>query len=314
MTFPPRWLQRILDRIDALQKRFKVSAFVIAIAKRHGDDRGGQYASLITFYGLLSVFPLLLLFITAASRILGPNSTATKNLIHSALGQFPVIGTHLETNIHALATGSTFALVASALFLLWGALGITSALQGASNEAWRVPRHREPNLWIRTGRGLLLLGVIGVSVVFTTVSASVAASGWLVHFSKLASPGLIVLGILLNLGAYLVALKILAPSARPWREVLLGAVLGGLTWSLLQHVGGYLLSHQLHRTSEIYGFFAIVLGLIFWLNNGARIFLYATETNVVFATHDWPRGLYEPSEAAKASLAAEQAARQATEN
>ena len=92
MTFPPRWLRRILDGIDALQQRFKFSAFLVAVAKRHGDDRGGQYASLITFYGLLSVFPLLLLFITAASRILGPNSKATQNLIHSALSQFPVIG------------------------------------------------------------------------------------------------------------------------------------------------------------------------------------------------------------------------------
>ena len=314
MTFPPRWLRRILDGIDALQQRFKFSAFLVAVAKRHGDDRGGQYASLITFYGLLSVFPLLLLFITAASRILGPNSKATQNLIHSALSQFPVIGGHLETNIHALANGSPFAVVASALFLLWGALGITSALQGASNEAWRVPRHREPDLWIRTGRGLLLLGVIAVSVVLTTVSASLAASGWLVHFSKLASPGLILVGILLNFGAYFVALKILAPSTRSWREVVLGAVIGGLAWSLLQHLGGYLLSHQLHRTSEIYGFFAIVLGLIFWLNIGARIFLYATESNVVWATRDWPRGLFEPSEAAKASLAAETAGLQVPEN
>jgi uncharacterized BrkB/YihY/UPF0761 family membrane protein len=247
--------------------------------------------------------------VTVASRILGPNSKTTQNLIHSALSQFPVIGTHLEANIHALATGSTFALIASILFLLWGSLGIASALQSASHEAWRVPRHREPNFWIRNGRSLLLLGVIGIAVIGTTVAAGFTTSGWLRQYSRLIAPSLIVADVVLNLGAYLVALKILAPAATRWRKLLVGAVFGALGWSALQHAGGYLLSHQLHRTTEIYGFFAIVLGLIFWLNLGARLFIYATEVNVVLATHDWPRGLFEPSDAAKASLAAEEAAR-----
>lgn len=306
MTFPPTWLRRIGDWLDAQQKRFTVSAVVVAILKRNGEDRGGLYTSLITFYGFVSLFPLLLIFVTVASRILGPNSKATQDLIHSALSQIPVIGTHLEANIHALATGSLWTLVISILFLLWGSLGITSALQSASHEAWRVPRHREPNIWIRTGRGLALLGVIGFAVIITSVSAGFTTSGWLRQFSRFIAPSLIIAGFAINIGAYLVALKILAPHDTRWRQLLSGAVLGAIGWTGIQHLGGYLLSHQLHRTTEIYGFFAIVLGLIFWLNLGARLFIYATETNVVIATHHWPRGLFEPSDAAKASMAAEQ--------
>ena len=314
MTFPPRWLKRILDRIDALQQRFKLPAFVVAVQKRYGDDRCGMYSALITFYGVLSVFPLLLLFITAASRILGPNSTAAKNLINSALSQFPVIGPQLASNIHALSQGNTVATIASALFLLWGALGLTSALQQASHDAWQRPRHQEPNLLIRTWRGLRLLGVIAVSVVLTTISAGVAASGYLSQFSRLLGPGLIALGVLINIGAYLVALHILAPKPVLWRTLLPGALIGGIGWSILQQIGGYLISHQLHRTTQIYGFFAIVLGLVFWLNLGARLFLYASEINIVAAQHSWPRGLFEPSAAAKAAIAAEQSAHDAEEN
>ena len=314
MTFPPAWLKRFGDALDALQRRFRVSAVLVAIFKRNGDDRGGLYTSLITFYGLVSIFPLLLIFITIASRIMGANSKATRDLIHSALSQFPVIGTHLASNIRALTTGSTFALIASILFLLWGSLGISSALQSASNEAWRVPRHREPNFWIRNGRGLLLLAVIGVAVIGTSVAAGFTTSGWLRQYSRFIAPSLIIAGVVINLGAYLVALKILAPKSTRWRALLTGACFGALGWTALEHIGGYLLSHQLHRTTEIYGFFAIVLGLIFWLNLGARLFLYATEINVVLATHDWPRGLFEPSDAAKASLAAEEASRAQAED
>jgi len=314
VTFPPPWLTRILDALDRLQQRFRVSAFAIAVVKRYGDDRAGMYSALITFYGLLAVFPLMLLFITAASRVLGPNSKATKSLIDSALSQFPVIGSKIASNIHALSKGNTLATVLAALFLLWGALGLTSALQTASHEAWRRPRHAEPNLWLRTGRGLLLLGVIAVAVVLTTISASVAASGYLSQFSRLLNPGLIIAGAVINICAYALALKILAPKPTGWADVLPGALVGGIAWTALQQLGGYLISHQLHRTTEIYGFFAIVLGLIFWLNLGARLFLYATEINVVRAQSAWPRGMFEPSDAAKASIAAEEQAQAGSEN
>ena len=314
MSFPPAWLRRLGDLLDRLQQRFRPSAFLVAVLKRYGDDRAGMYSALITFYGLLSVFPLLLLFITAASRILGPNSAAAKHLIDSALAQFPVIGERLAKNIHALSRGNTLATISAALFLLWGALGITSALQQASHEAWHRPRHQEPHLLIRTARGLLLLALIAVAVVLTTVSAGLAASGYLLRYSGALGPLLIVLGGLINVGCYLLALKILAPKPVRWRSLLAGAFLGGVGWSALQQLGGYLISHQLHRTTEIYGFFAIVLGLIFWLNLGARLFLYATEVNVVLAEHAWPRGLFEPSEQVREAIAAEAAAQAGAEN
>ena len=302
MNFPPRFVRAGLDRLDAVQQRFKPSAFIVAVVKRYGDDRGGMYAALITFYGLLSVFPLLLLFVTSASMILGPNSAAEKRLVNSALSQFPVIGPKLEENIHALSSGSWLAFVSSFLFLLWGSLGITSALQMASHRAWRRPRHEEPNVLIRTGRGLLLLAVIGLSVVLTTVVAGISTSGYLRNFSVLVGLGALLGGAIVNLGVYFMALRILAPDGTGWKSLMPGTLVGGLGWTGLQQLGGYLINHQLHRTTEIYGFFAIVLGLIFWLNLGAQLFLYATEINVVGVQHNWPRGLFEPSEEVKAEL------------
>jgi YihY family inner membrane protein len=287
-------LDRLLARVDALQATFRPSAVVVGVIKRYGDDRGGMYAALITFYGLLSVFPLLLLFVTIASRILGPQSKATEQLLHSALEQFPVVGTRLADNIHSLNRGSTLATVASALFLLWGSLGVTSALQTASHRMWRLPRRQEPTLVVRSARGLLLLLVVAASVVLATAGAAVSSSGYLRQFSTLAPVALFAGQVGVNLVAYLLALRVLSPAGTTWRSLLPGTLVGGLGWSLLQQFGGYLISHQLHRTSEIYGFFAIVLGLIFWLNIGAQLFLLSSELNIVLLDHDWPRSLVEP--------------------
>jgi uncharacterized BrkB/YihY/UPF0761 family membrane protein len=36
----------------------------VAVFRKFGDDRGGSLAALLTFYGFLSLFPLLLLLVT----------------------------------------------------------------------------------------------------------------------------------------------------------------------------------------------------------------------------------------------------------
>ena len=307
-------VDRSIDGLDALLRRFRVTAVAVAVIKRYGDDRGGRESALITFYGTLSVFPLLLLLTTLATKILGANSEATKRIINSALEQFPVIGPRLKDNIHTLAQGSWLAFLGSCLFLLWGSLGITSSLQMASLKMWRRPRFEEPNLLVRSWRGLRLLGVLAASVILASVVAGISASGYLRQFSELLTWGAILVGGAINLGAYFLALRILAPREVGNRSLLPGTIMGGIGWTALQQFGGYLLSHQLHRTSEIYGFFAIVIGLIFWLNIGAQLFLYSTELNVVLSEHSWPRGLREVSPEVAAEIAAAQEAGAASEN
>jgi hypothetical protein len=66
----------------------------------------------------------------------------------------------------------------------------------------------------------------------------------------------------------------------------------------LQAVGGYLVGHYLRHTSQVYGVFAIVLGLLFWLYLGAQLTLYAAEVNVVAARRLWPRSVLQPPLAA----------------
>jgi hypothetical protein len=68
----------------------------------------------------------------------------------------------------------------------------------------------------------------------------------------------------------------------------------GVAWTVLQLIGGYLVSQRLEKTSEVYGMFAIVLGLLFWLALIAQISLYAAELNVVLARRLYPRSIVQP--------------------
>jgi uncharacterized BrkB/YihY/UPF0761 family membrane protein len=44
----------------------------------------------------------------------------------------------------------------------------------------------------------------------------------------------------------------------------------------------------------VYGFFAIVLGLLSWLYLSAEVTLYGAEVNVVRARRLWPRSILQP--------------------
>jgi hypothetical protein len=52
--------------------------------------------------------------------------------------------------------------------------------------------------------------------------------------------------------------------------------------------------HNLKHASQIYGFFAIVLGMLSWLYLAAQATLYAAEVSVVRARRLWPRSLLQP--------------------
>jgi len=93
---------------------------------------------------------------------------------------------------------------------------------------------------------------------------------------------------------FLVGFRILTVPAVPTRDLLPGAVLGGLGWSALQAFGGYLVIHQLRHASQVYGFFASLLGLVSWLQLSAQVTLYAAELNVVRARRLWPRSIVQP--------------------
>ena len=58
--------------------------------------------------------------------------------------------------------------------------------------------------------------------------------------------------------------------------------------------GGYLLAHQLRHSTELYGTFAIVLGLLGFLFLAAQLSLYAAEINVVRTRRLWPRSIVQP--------------------
>jgi YihY family inner membrane protein len=282
-------IERLLRAIDRFQQRHSVLGFPFGVLKKYGDDQGGKKAALLAYYGFLSLFPLLLVFLTLLGYALAGNKQLQQQVIDTLAKQFPVIGRQVERSVSTIE-GSGVALVVGVLGTLWGGLGITQSFQDAMNDIWNVPRRQRPNFWWRLARGLAALLLVAGEVVAATVlaQASIAGPGLLGRVDLLGG------SFLLNLLLLLVMFRVLTGTRIRWRWLLPGAAVGALGWSVLQTVGVQLVNHQLERANLLYGVFAVVLVLIGWLYLSTQLVLYAAEINVVLARRLWPRSLLQP--------------------
>jgi hypothetical protein len=103
--------------------------------------------------------------------------------------------------------------------------------------------------------------------------------------------GDIAVALLINVLLYFAAFRALTPGGIGTRELLPGATVASLGFSLLITVGAGLVQHQIRHSSTTYGQFGIVIGLVGFLFLLAEISLYGAELNPVLARHLWPRAI-----------------------
>jgi membrane protein len=284
-----------VSRADDYQRRHRWAGLPVAVLYKFGDDQGTYLAAQITYYGFVAAFPLLLLLATILGYALHGNPHLQRQVLDSALAQFPVIGGQVTANIRSFH-GSTAGLVIGILGYLYGGLGIVQAVQNTLNKVWGVPRNSRPNPVRARLRSLLLLAFGGASVLLTTVlSALVAAAD---AYGASLGGGVRALAaataIALNVALFTVAFKVLTARPVTVREIRGGAVAAAVTWQALQLAGTLLLGQQLKGATASYGLFALVLGLLAWIYLGAVTVVICAEFNAVRAGQLWPRSLLGP--------------------
>ena len=164
-------------------------------------------------------------------------------------------------------------------------------MQNAMCEVWGIPKKQRPAFPMSQVWALALLCTIGIGFIVTTFLSGLAGGAGHVINGAVAHVGAVVISLVLNVGMFWLSFRIATARQVPWRQLRTGAAIAAVCWQVLQVVGGYVVSHQLHRASELYGTFGIVLGLLAWLFLQAEVTLYAAEVDVVLARRLWPRSI-----------------------
>ncbi len=285
-------VQRVLRAVDRAQRSHRSAAFVFGVVKKYGDDNGGSLAALLTYYGFLSVFPLLLVLVTVLGLVVGSYPALEQHIVNSALSQFPVIGDKLGSNIKTLHRNGPVGLAIGLVGLIWGSTGVSQSAQYAMAQVWNIPKIRRPGFLPRLGRSGLLFAVGGLFLVVSSGLSGVATVGGAQSVPFRIGGAL--LSVIADVTLMVIVFRILTPAAIKWGDLMRGAVLAGFAWSILQTGGVFLMDHELRNVSQVYGFFAIVLGILWWIYLAAQIVVYSAEMNAVRAMRLWPRSLIQP--------------------
>lgn len=279
-------LSKFVRAIDAFQQRHRATAFGFAVIKRYGEDEAGSKAALLTYYGFLSLFPLLLLLTTVTNDLLG-NSHLKTQIIRSVTDYFPLLGSQLSEQVRGLHR-SGLALAAGILFTIYGARGVADAFRKGVQSVWQVPESQRdsfPNSLLKS-LALLLVGAAGF-ITAAILAGLAAAAGQSVAFRALS----VLLDVFILFWLFNFLLDFSLPSRLPLKETRVGAAAAAVGWVALQSLGGLILAHELKNLDALYSYFAIALGLLFWLYLQAQILYYAMEIAYVHSHKLWPRSL-----------------------
>ena len=287
-------VNRVIAWADRLQRKHGVLGFPYAVVKKYGDDAGGREAALITYYGFLSIFPLLLLGVAVLSRVLASNPDLRERLITAVVPE--ALRPTVEHSLAALPT-STVPFVFGLLGLLYSGTGVVFSVYQTLNHVAAVPhRLRAPFLsrYIRVFVMLATLLIGGLAVgALTVVATALPGQPGIQRAAAVLGSALVIFAVLL------LAARLLLVRPAPVRVLWPAAVLGAVVVTLVLTLGASLLARLVAKAGPVYGSFATVAGMFALLYLVGQGLVYAAEVAAVRYARLWPRAfdLTRPTEA-----------------
>jgi membrane protein len=277
---------------------------------RFTADAGNRQAAAVTFFGFLSFFPILALATAILSYALGDDAVGTVveqvNSYAPGLAEQLQLREILSDNAAAGATG-----LLGLVGLLYSGLGWVDALREAIRAIWHH-NVKEGNFLVKKAKDVLVLAGLGATIVLSVgVSAATGAfTGFALGLIDVDETDLVAvatakvvgvaLGLLTSTALFLYLFWRLPKVQAPFRRVVKGALLAGVLFEVLKRVGAL----YIERTTEnpLYGAFAVIVGLLVWINVVSRMLLLCAAWTVT-APYD--------SDVEPSGTASEEAARKA---
>ncbi|MDP4506544.1 YihY/virulence factor BrkB family protein [Nonomuraea turcica] len=253
---------------------------LIRAVQRYQVQFGDRLAGAVTYFAFLSFFPLMALSYAVLGLVVATSETTREALEAAIVERLPGIAGQLD--LDAISTAKATAGIIGLLGLLYAGLGAMDALRGALRE---MSMTTEPplNFFLGKLRDLASIAMIGVTMISSVLVAGFAttATDNVLEFlfgseSALATTGLRLAGVAASVGAdwllFLILLGWVARLTQPFRVIARGALLGAMGFGVLKQLATLLLGQTLGN--PVYGTFAVIVGLLVWINFSARLVLY----------------------------------------
>jgi membrane protein len=282
-------MNRFLEHLDRLQRRHHWMALPLAVFKRFGEHGGGRLATTVSYWSFFSIFPLLLVFVTALNLLLEDNPERRQELVDGALGQVPVIGTELADSQTALG-GSWTTVVVGLIVALWTGMAAANALQAGVEEIWDTPPFERPNPAVKRLRSILFLVILAVGISASTLALT---SPYLVDLGPFADAAAIVISFVVDALILFATFALFISGRNGVGELLPGVLVAAAAIVALQALGSWIVTRYIAGASDTYGTFAVVIALLSWFFLVSRVVLLSAEFNAVLHHRLTPRSLVD---------------------
>jgi membrane protein len=263
--------------------RYWIEVLVVA-ARYWSDGQAFIYAAALAFFTVFSIAPVMIVVVTMVGLVLG--ESAARGELMEQLQQ--VLGNDAARVVETAVLNSRieesgiWPTVLGVAAIVLGATTVFAQMQKSLNQIWDVaPRPSRSSIWLLIKARLLSLTVVLAIgfVLLVSLLLSVALRAVMAYADQwLPLPGWVMVGfeIVLSLtvvtGLFAAIFKILPDVVLRWRDVLAGA----LVTALLFTVGRSLIALYLANTAtaSTYGAAGSLAVLLLWVNYSALILLF----------------------------------------
>ncbi|HEX2949376.1 MAG TPA: YihY/virulence factor BrkB family protein [Armatimonadota bacterium] len=259
-------------------------AFIKEVYYRFGEDRVSLAAGAITYFTLLSLFPLLLLAVTFAAQ----GFYAQLENLRSTLG--PGIYNALQAQVISVVRNRGVSTVVAVVFGMWSGSQVFLIVESAMNLAWHATKKRP--YWLRRGIGMLMVIIVGTLLIGAILLANLVrflASlqlplwghravelPWLTTFLIT-----IIIPTLLISAIFAVMYRVLPVKRVTFRTVIPGALIAGVLWLISLHVFGWYTAN-IARYQVFYGSLGGLVLLLIWFYYSAFTLLLGAEISAAY--------------------------------
>jgi membrane protein len=283
-------------RLDGWSLRHRSSRIARRASEGFLRHEGLQYAGSMAYFGVLSIFQLLVLGVVVFSLVLG-DERARAFVLEQVQAGSPLDPATINGVIDAVIRSRGGISIVSGAFLFWSALGVFSSLSSGIERAFESPKRR-PFLQDKL-IGLFLMAITGVLAVVSLAVGIVtgilqdAAADVLARVpgggGALAAIGLLVPAILIFV-AFAAIYRIVPNRHVSLVEVLPGALVAAVLWTVLRFGFTYYATQVAHYDSA-FGPISTGVTLLVFLYFASVIVLLGAEVSRASVVEDEPMPL-----------------------
>lgn len=303
-------MDAVQSGVSTVRDRRPFVDHLIRAWSRYQADAGDRLAASVTYFGFLSFFPLVALMFSIAGFVVDAYPDAQSKLTEQINNFLPGLADKLD--VATIGNAKVATGLIGLVGLLFAGLGWIDALREAVQTIWHhnvkagnFVVKKLVDIGVLAGLGLTLLA----SVVVTGVSS--AAMTWFLDLLGLENNGVariglrlvgIGLALLVDLAAFIYLFTRLPRLNTPLKRVFKGALLGAVGLEILKVVGSVLVART--TGNPVYGAFAVVVGLLIWINLVSRFVLFTAAWTVTapYDTDVPPSGTADPDSAREAGI------------